>query len=637
MRISAFLKKGCIMLPVLTLIACGGGGGGGNGAVANISLSGSSYDFGDIALGSNSEKTITITNTTYGSLNFGTISTSGPPFSISSDTCSGHTWYKDGTCSLTVRFTPTTKGTSTGSLSISSNDPDQSTATVALSGKGTVPSISLSEASYDFGTIVLGNNSTKPITVTNTGDAPLIFGTISTSGAPFSISSDTCSKKTVAANGTCSLTVQFTPTSEGTFPGSISIPSNDPGVSTATVALNGKGKAEPNISLSESIYDFGGVILNNAGNKTFVITNTGTAPLIFGTISSSGAPFSISSDTCSGNTVAAKGTCSLTAQFLPTTQGSFSGTLSIPSNDPDLNTATVDLSGEGYGLNVWINNILVDSSCNISFDVTVTDPASSTIIELDPSQFTVKLGGVDISSASTIKQIEIDSPVSAILAIDWSGSVTKVIGNIQPGANNFLNQLINDADEAAVMKFNAQTGLIPVPIPYFYKTTDPLFSSLSTYIDIDAFGDVNGTLLYDAVYASIERATHGSNSKRAVVVLSDGADNGSVKTLTDVTDYAVTEKVPVFSIFYYDLSYNNGTWLGSYETLKTLAEETGGQAFSGLTTDLNEVYKQIANTLSSKYSITYTSSSCSSGTVILEVDAEYNGLQGHATADVVFP
>jgi VWFA-related protein len=634
MKFSTFLKRSYITFTLLTICACSGGGGG---EKPNISLSGSSYDFGEIALGSNSEKTITIKNTTYGSLNFGTISTSGLPFSISSDTCSGHTWYKDGTCSLTVQFTPTTKGISTGSLSISSNDPDQSTATVALSGKGTAPSISLSGASYDFGTIELGKNSTKTITVKNTGDAPLIFGTISTSGVPFSVLNDTCSGKTVAEKGNCSLTAQFTPTSEGTFTGSLSIPSNDPASSTATVALNGKGNAVPNISLSESSYGFGDVVLNNSGRKTFLITNTGTGPLIFGTISSSGAPFTIPIDTCSGNTIAAKGTCSLTAQFLPTAQGNFSGTLSIPSNDPDLNTATIDLSGKGYGLNVWINNIQVDSSCNLSFDVTVTDPTTTATITLDPSQFTLKLGGEDISSVSTILNIPVASPVSVALAADWSESITGAISNVQSGATTFLNELSNDTDEAAVYKFNAQIGSVPASSPYFYKKIDSEFSSLSTYINQSTFGNVSGTKLYDAVYASIERAATGTNTKRAVVVLSDGVDNGSVKTLADVTAYAVVQKIPVFTIMYYDQTYNSGTWVGDYDVLKELAEETGGQVFSGLTADLDDVYKQIANVLSSKYSIEYTKTGCSSGTVTLDVDALYNGLKGHASGTVTFP
>jgi len=631
MGLTTFLKWVCIVLSLLTFSACSGGG---SGEAPNISLSGSSYDFGGIALGSNSEKTITITNTTYGSLKFGTISTSGLPFSISSDTCSGHTWYKDGTCSLTVRFTPTTKGISTGSLSVSSNDPDQSTATVALSGKGTAPGISLSESSYDFGTIAVGNNSIKTITITNIGDASLIFGTISTSGAPFSISSDTCSGKTVAANGTCSLTTQFTPTGKGAFTGSLSIPSNDQDLSTATVPLSGSGSMAPNISLSESSYDFGGVVLNNSSDKTFVITNAGNAPLnieailLSGTTSSS---FSLSSDTCSGKTVAANGTCSLTANFSPTVQASFTDTLiSIRSDDPDHGTATISLTGKGNGLNVWINHVNIDpNTCVITVDVTVTDPVTGALLSLGADQFTLTENGLPLTPSSITS--EVSSPVSLVLAIDWSGSVSNVLDtDIKPAAKDFIDHLKAGTDEAAVCKFGGIIDFNPAKTdsPLFYKADYSALTNIDTGYIYKSFDGSGGTKLYDAVYDSIDRAANGSNSKKTVVVLSDGAEDSSssVHTLDEVNAHATEEGVPVFTIYYVDPAYS-GVGYGAPDIMETMAKATGGQYYNGTTSiDLGTVYQQISNTLSNKYTIS-TPGNCA-GTVSLTVQVDYNGLHG---------
>ena len=107
------------------------------------------------------------------------------------------------------------------------------------------------------------------------------------------------------------------------------------------------GPKWPDISVSESSYDFGGIVRDNSSDKTFVITNKGSAPLAIGIISlATGHDFSIFADTCSGRTLAVNGTCSLTARFSPTDQGFFSDTLSIPSNDW-YGTETIGLSGEG--------------------------------------------------------------------------------------------------------------------------------------------------------------------------------------------------------------------------------------------------------------------------------------------------
>ena len=113
------------------------------------------------------------------------------------------------------------------------------------------------------------------------------------------------------------------------------------------------GPKWPDISVSESSYDFGGIVLDNSSDRTFVITNIGSAPLKIGDISLSGDDcFSIlAGGTCSDRTLAVNGTCLLTVRFSPTDQGSFTGTLSILSNDW-YGTETIGLSGEGYGLSV---------------------------------------------------------------------------------------------------------------------------------------------------------------------------------------------------------------------------------------------------------------------------------------------
>lgn len=413
-------------------------------------------------------------------------------------------------------------------------------------------------------------------------------------------------------------------------------------LSSTLAACGGGGGSTPsddtptaNISLSESSYDFGGIVINNSLNRTFDITNTGTASLTIGDISLSDSAFSIFTDTCSEQTLAANETCSPTTSFSPATQGLFSGTLSIPSNDPD-GTANIDLYGEGYGLNVWINKIEVDQDCNYTINVTVTDAETGEIIDLEQTDFTLIIGGQDVSQEIVVEEVEIPLPVSVALALDWSGSVTNVLDVVQEGANIFINQLINADDEAAICKFNAQIGIVPEGDPYFYKVSDTTnFAKLGEYINTNTFGNIGETKLYDAVYASIERVTYGDPAldKHAVVVMSDGHDNASVdNTLDDVIGYAVEQEIPVFTIYYVDPEYGGGNY-GNPEILQDLAIDTGGQYYYGTTDDLSLVYQKIANILSSKYTITHNDTICT-GTVSVEVEVEHNGLIGKASRTI---
>jgi len=106
------------------------------------------------------------------------------------------------------------------------------------------PDISVAPTSHDFGDVTVGNSSTVTVTISNTGNSDLEIGQISLGGTDFVVSDDNCSDRTVAAGKNCTVTVTFNPQTEGAKSATISIASNDPDTSTATVALTGKGIAE---------------------------------------------------------------------------------------------------------------------------------------------------------------------------------------------------------------------------------------------------------------------------------------------------------------------------------------------------------------------------------------------------------
>ena len=105
----------------------------------------------------------------------------------------------------------------------------------------------------------------------------------------------------------------------------------------------------------------------------------------------------------------------MTVRFTPPNQGSFTGTLSIPSNDPDSNVLNLSLKGSGYGLNVWINGADSSSCPTLDLDVTVTDPANpgTLLNSLTASNFKVFQNGNQIQNI-TASAIQNPSPVSVV-------------------------------------------------------------------------------------------------------------------------------------------------------------------------------------------------------------------------------
>ena len=262
----------------------------GTGTVPGSGVSPSSYNFGNIVVGSSSgAQTFTVSNTGTANLVIGTITLTGTDptqFGKQNDNCSGQTVAPSGSCTVQAVFSPTSAGGKNASLSIPSNAP---TVDVPLSGTGTVPGSSVSPASYNFGAVLVGSSSgAQTFTVSNTGTANLVIGTITLTGTnptQFGKQNDNCSGQTVAPSGSCTVQAVFSPTSAGGKNASLSIPSNAP---TVNVPLSGTGTAAGS-SVSPASYNFGNIVVgSSSGAQTFTVSNTGTANLVIGTITLTG-------------------------------------------------------------------------------------------------------------------------------------------------------------------------------------------------------------------------------------------------------------------------------------------------------------------------------------------------------------
>lgn len=213
------------------------------------------FDFGTVTSATTSDHTVTLSNAGDGLLHIGTIAAIdfiAAPFSKAVDNCSGLPLALGASCSFTARFAPTAAGLTSDTFDIPSDDPVTPTVSFSLSGTGTalaVPLISVTDSiapandqQVPFGSVLAGASADAAITITNTGTADLVIGTIASANplaAPFSILNDLCSGKTIAPAATCTLTVRFAPAASGLASDTFDIPST--GLPTVTVSLNGTG------------------------------------------------------------------------------------------------------------------------------------------------------------------------------------------------------------------------------------------------------------------------------------------------------------------------------------------------------------------------------------------------------------
>ncbi|HEB74979.1 MAG TPA: choice-of-anchor D domain-containing protein [Nitrospirae bacterium] len=211
----------------------------------NISVTPTTLAFGNVVVGTTSApQTVTISNTGTADLTVTNVVLTGDTdFDVASTTCTVPVLAPGASCSADVVFTPSSLGGKTALVTIYSDDPDTPSLEVTLTGTGVAaePDITVTPTSVDFGSVTVGDSDSRTVTVKNDGTADLVITSVSTPADPFSVTDDGCSGQTLAPADSCTVTVDFAPTSAGTFSDSIVISSDDPDESTVTVSLSGEG------------------------------------------------------------------------------------------------------------------------------------------------------------------------------------------------------------------------------------------------------------------------------------------------------------------------------------------------------------------------------------------------------------
>lgn len=221
-------------------------------------------------------------------------------------------------------------------------------------------------------------------------------------------------------------------------------------------------------------------------------------------------------------------------------------------------------------------------------------------------------------------------PITVVVMIDTSGSITASLGLVKEGAEQFLLRLLPD-DQAQVGEFSDKIKFHP---GNFIGDRDRLIYLLKHELD---FG--YPTRLYDAVDQSIERLLE-VDGRKVVLVFTDGDDTASKVGVGKVMDKAREKDVMVYAVGL-QVEYFNGQQRvrsSPDRGLKRLAEDTGGGYFElKKTADLGETFTRVAQELHSQYVIGFSPEVLDGKIHKLDVRVKKAGMTARARKTYIAP
>jgi Ca-activated chloride channel homolog len=230
----------------------------------------------------------------------------------------------------------------------------------------------------------------------------------------------------------------------------------------------------------------------------------------------------------------------------------------------------------------------------VSLTVTVTDPYNRLVTGLEQKHF-------EIFEDKVKQKIEHfrddDVPVSVGIAFDVSGSMKGKLDRAREALKAFVDTS-HDDDDFFLIGFNQRTNLISE------------FSDGATLLNKLTLVDAKGqTALYDASYLGIEKVKQGRHQKRAILLISDGQDNSSRYTYTELRKLLKEAGVQIYCIGIVEMGGGAGNSLDmqGQGILEEIAQSTGGKAFFPRSAaELEDATTRIALELRHQYSLSYT-------------------------------
>jgi Ca-activated chloride channel family protein len=252
--------------------------------------------------------------------------------------------------------------------------------------------------------------------------------------------------------------------------------------------------------------------------------------------------------------------------------------------------------------------------------VTVTDRDKRLVPDLAEGDFEI----YDNGKLQRLTQFDNSAlPISVVVMLDTSGSMTLALDQVKQGAEQFLLRLLPD-DRGMVGAFNDKIQFKPEE--GFIGSRDRLIAQLK---ELD-FG--YPTRLWDAVYQSLA-ALKPREGRKVVLVFTDGEDTASKMSRSEPLERAREEDVMIYAVGLENIFFNGAQRVMSRPDrgLKGLAEETGGGFFLLKKTDeLGATFTRVAQEIHSQYLLGFSPSLLDGKVHKLEVRVKKPGMTARA-------
>jgi VWFA-related protein len=227
----------------------------------------------------------------------------------------------------------------------------------------------------------------------------------------------------------------------------------------------------------------------------------------------------------------------------------------------------------------------------ILIPVTVNDPLNRPVNGLEKENFRI----LEDKIPQTITHFAMDDePVAVGLVFDTSGSMGEKLRRSRMAASEFF-RTSGDDDEFFLVEFDDRPRLV-VPLT---KDTGEISTQL-------AFSRSHGsTALLDAIYLSLHEMKRSKKNKKALLIISDGGDNNSRYTPTEVRNVVRESDVLIYSIGVFG-GGSTAEEIGGPGLLGRISEDTGGRMFEANAVELPNIARAIGIELRNRYVLAYS-------------------------------
>jgi VWFA-related protein len=255
---------------------------------------------------------------------------------------------------------------------------------------------------------------------------------------------------------------------------------------------------------------------------------------------------------------------------------------------------------------------------------TVKDKGGNLVPHLTKDDCTV----LEDKAPQTLKSFvaETHQPLTLGILLDTSGSQQRVLPLEQDVGSQFLERVIKQKDEAFLLSFDVDVDLLQD-----YTNSARLLSRAMSKAAINTaggngaagipgagggtvpiHGTPKGTLLYDAVYLAANEKMNQETGRKAMILLTDGEDEGSRAKIGEAIAAAQKSNVIVYTILIADREFYGGYNMGysGFSAMKKMTEETGGRLIDvgNNGKKLEAAFQQIEDELRTQYVATFTPS-----------------------------